>query len=1311
MAGADLSGGLGSGASGAGALGGGAGAIGPDYLATPSLVWVVEVHDRDSLPLDLRAGPVGLGCGPVIWSTRDLAAVPFRTGPRAERRRYDDVVRAHGRTALFRLNESTGSTTVAAEVDTGAAMAMSWLGGGTITRGPGALVADPAGALAFDGAHHLEMAPDDGRLDLGTGNVSFSAWFRTAAAAGCIYGKADDSGVANGCLIETNAGVPRIRVTGTVLASCGVAANDDTWHHFAAVIDRGAQQVMVCLDGTERSRVNASALGSTNLNSIWPATIGGYVPGTGVVLRWTGQLARVCRFGRALTSAEVMEQYRTGAVWWSRVSAEARVLGEPVLQQTAPLEFDGVQPLATFTFQASNHDGALTPWLDGEVRGKVVRAHLHDVLTGETQEDVFYGEVAAIGQRGRVVTLRCSELPLWHQTERVPRRRIVGSTEINERHTAQDPDMPLTRGWGVCTNLPGRNVAWGPLDENDPRDGWRYAVGAGNWGVAWINVAGFPLGVTEINGVPVMDESEFLLDYRAMIDGEAATVCKLLRAPDGPVTFTARRLPNITPATRFEWDWMRGFGEKLHGMHARAGTVRGLSGITAGSLRSNDATREFDLTDTDGLAVGAVLGAVQFTGGAYLEAGPVPVAAQYQTFTVSCEVQGVPGVQYPYGTLVCGPFSPLVSSGDVPSWRVRFRDDVQGQLQFVYRTGVNTERVVNGPIVSGWIGDQFVEVTKTPTQVILRLNEQTVATQFNEVPIVYPTSGPVSALMLFGRSISVTNPDLAHATLGWTRLAVDTPSFAESARREALLRGNPVECLREFVEQELRQPCETVSWYNAAVAITTAAGIDDGFSLLYRHAIRYDGALAEDVGAGDALAALSRFRDPLLRRSSGGITIALPGPTTTTGAFSSGAPYQNIRPDPECVRPSTGEAVRTLVVAYDPSRDPVAGQLRAGERSERQSLRFALAPVGRDELPFELPFVRRARCADIIGEFAQQRLRARSRVYAFETGHEARGRRCRDVVAVTLPQFGMVSSPVELLSVATSPARVALQATPYDPTVFAYTAGRDLPVPPSLGLQPLELGTHPAVVWDNTTRILRLALQTLLVEVPTRDGVRTAWDTVVGAATHWQAVASVSASEYIQTPDNTDIDVFGAAGILPLLPSGWGISGVRVAVDAQLINDGGGAPVRIVAPVLKAHNALITDAAEFAVTTTLATYVATVDRHPTGRRWLPTDIPPLEFGVRAFTSAPGEEIRVTSCTRTIIVEPPGKPSGFGYLRLWVVATASPAPDPDITSPTFELDGTTTTWAGPAGAYDAYAAVYERGKRRVAFLGPFPFTVT
>lgn len=1268
-------------------------------LANAKLRWIVEAWDG-SCPMALTndlATTAQLNIGPRILSSVDVPAIPFSDGRRAERIQYDRLVRSHGLTAYWRMAEFSGGATIAAEVATGSPIVLAWAGGGSFTSVAGPTAGDSSGAITFDGAHYF-IGADDNRLDLHTSSWWWSVWFKTIAG-GCLYAKCTNTSIADGVILDVGTGLagrPRLNVHGITTAAPGGIANDNAWHHLYGHLDRSAQQLLLMMDGIEVDRVNASGLGATDLNTTRGPTIGAIDTGTPQLL-FQGAIARMLQGPGVLTPEQVFAQYSAG-VWFTRESAERRIISPVVFTEAAPVEFQGIQPVSQIGFDVLNSDGAFNAWLDGEYRGTVLRAHQYDEDSGQLVEDVFVGELSGVSQNGWVVSVTGSGVPLYALDDIVPQRRVRSSAYA----TAQANGAPLSRGAGFWEGIPGRNLSWGPLDENDPLDGWRFTVAAGNWAV----------GLVYEGESPTYDRADFAVDTAAIVDGERSTVVKLFHAPDGPVTFDARRLPDLDMHVRAEWDWMSGWTEKIGGFDAQPGTLRGASTADFTNLVPDGFLESvFDLVQdtatTDQLAVGRFLGAIRCNGTTdYWESKPVPASFAAQSFTVDVYCDPFAGQS---GTIVCGPYSPYVASGDVPSWLLRF-DAGLGQFAFTYRTGVNTTATVSS--TEGFSQWDHVQVVKTPTSVIFRVQGVFIGaftgTDAGGVvgPIVYPTSGAICRSFLFARSISATAADVYKGDIGIVRFSLAERTDRDAEHFHGTILGSPIEFAREFWERELNRTVDPASFSAAKILLDYAIPGHD-------YALRFDGGIANDIETGIALAWISRIRDLRFGSSRDGITVTIPVPQTqAVAAFSAGPPWNNVTGPPSRLRANTGEAVASLVIAYDP--------VRAGDEivEWRQRVPYGLGPVGRKGVTFELPLVRNHLCADIVMEWIGKRLWARRQLREYPIGHEARLARVGQCIRLTLPHFKLVDGDDEVLARTLQGAGVALQSVPYDPIPFTYDGGRTLPTSAAKKYKFLNPGTVQSIDYNTDLGKASVQLGKNVTQLPTRNGARMEWTGLGGAG--WAPVSDgVDATTLQSVADVNAMALVGAAWIsADQVPDGYGVIAIDITIRAKATGT-----VKVVQLMHRLAGIYGSDgyqaqvAGEVTLTTSLASYTVTVSARADGTPFQLSDMDLFDWGFRRKVGTDAT-IDVAETSRTVRLGPIETPLELGHTKFWAFgpsATQPPTPVDGINPATAIAEGSLSTILAlaPSGGLPwwIWAGVYNAARTRIAFIGPLQKVVT
>ncbi len=128
-------------------------------------------------------------------------------------------------------------------------------------------------AVEFDGIDDSISLSDNAALDIGTGDKTWTLWFKSGQTnRGILYRKSDASN-ANGVIIDINAnatGRLRCYLHSTVISvesATGVAYNDDQWHHLACVLNRANNTWKLYIDGKLQNTADASSLSTTDLNA------------------------------------------------------------------------------------------------------------------------------------------------------------------------------------------------------------------------------------------------------------------------------------------------------------------------------------------------------------------------------------------------------------------------------------------------------------------------------------------------------------------------------------------------------------------------------------------------------------------------------------------------------------------------------------------------------------------------------------------------------------------------------------------------------------------------------------------------------------------------------------------------------------------------------------------------------------------------------------------------------------------------------------------------------------------------------------
>lgn len=163
---------------------------------------------------------------------------------------------------------------------------------------------------AFDGDGDEISVADTSSLDIKTGSMSWSFWFKTAATdRRGLYRKSNGSNT-GGVLIDIGSGaVGRVRCyvhnsPSVSTLSTQNTYNDNQWHHLSCVLNRETMKLELYLDGVLNATSDASGLAAVDLDAgnVQIADVGGF--------NLNGSMDEVRVHNRALSSAEVQSLYK-----------------------------------------------------------------------------------------------------------------------------------------------------------------------------------------------------------------------------------------------------------------------------------------------------------------------------------------------------------------------------------------------------------------------------------------------------------------------------------------------------------------------------------------------------------------------------------------------------------------------------------------------------------------------------------------------------------------------------------------------------------------------------------------------------------------------------------------------------------------------------------------------------------------------------------------------------------------------------------------------------------------------------------------
>jgi prepilin-type N-terminal cleavage/methylation domain-containing protein len=159
-------------------------------------------------------------------------------------------------------------------------------------------------SLDFDGTNYVNIADKD-TLDIGTGSMTWSLWYKTSSTAAATFlRKADTSAGVNGIALTqiVTSGKVRCNVNNTTLITTTSGYADGNWHNLVCVLDRNTDTLTLYIDGKKQVSGSTATIAGVDLNS------------TGVLRAPTttyliGSLDNIHIYASALTAQEVGKTY------------------------------------------------------------------------------------------------------------------------------------------------------------------------------------------------------------------------------------------------------------------------------------------------------------------------------------------------------------------------------------------------------------------------------------------------------------------------------------------------------------------------------------------------------------------------------------------------------------------------------------------------------------------------------------------------------------------------------------------------------------------------------------------------------------------------------------------------------------------------------------------------------------------------------------------------------------------------------------------------------------------------------------------
>jgi len=194
-------------------------------------------------------------------------------------------------------------------------------------------------ALVFDGVDDVIDCGNDSSLDITTGSMTISCWFKTGMAAANYRYIIAKEGAFFGTgyrLVYTSAEKINFQIEsgGTqIVASSNIAQNDDIWHHVVGVLDRSTEEVFLYIDGVLQA-IQGDSTGVGSLTNVGDLGIGASI--IGAVARWfDSKILGPQIFNEAKDQEWVTAEYLKGrnALWktdWGAYESVAAVTAGPI---------------------------------------------------------------------------------------------------------------------------------------------------------------------------------------------------------------------------------------------------------------------------------------------------------------------------------------------------------------------------------------------------------------------------------------------------------------------------------------------------------------------------------------------------------------------------------------------------------------------------------------------------------------------------------------------------------------------------------------------------------------------------------------------------------------------------------------------------------------------------------------------------------------------------------------------------------------------------------------------------------------------
>lgn len=231
---------------------------------------------------------------------------------------YDNLIlsRRSSLLAYWEMADAVGSLSAA---DTsGNGRSLTAFNGPTFGAGTGPILGDPDTPVGLDGVNDYLTAAGT-PFNVETLSVEF--WAKTSATSGTVIGKWGGNGTYPWMVGNAPGGQIFVQCSDgatTKLVMAATPTNDAAWHHIVCVRE-ASDRLAVYVDGQLSGEAASLGLGPTgNADDLNVGVQSNHLAGW-----WSGSLAKVAIYNRALTDAEILQDYRTGVMTIQTVGAAA----------------------------------------------------------------------------------------------------------------------------------------------------------------------------------------------------------------------------------------------------------------------------------------------------------------------------------------------------------------------------------------------------------------------------------------------------------------------------------------------------------------------------------------------------------------------------------------------------------------------------------------------------------------------------------------------------------------------------------------------------------------------------------------------------------------------------------------------------------------------------------------------------------------------------------------------------------------------------------------------------------------------------